>query len=82
MEGGSAFLSKFNYSLKKALQTAYADIVQTDWKEKREFNFWTSKEKRRNFLTKLEKELDIRVPSDWGKVTTAQIAERGMDFMY
>jgi hypothetical protein len=89
--GGSSLLTHYyNGSLFKCLQSVYKGIFiifililikDTNWKRewftKLPKSYWKSMENRRNFLDEIAKKLNIKTPSDWGKVTNQQLFEHG-----
>lgn len=79
--GGRSILKKYNGSLKEALISIFPDVSwQSNWFKnvpKYSFGHWKKKEKQREFFDSLLKELNIKHPSDWGKVTNLFISQKG-----
>jgi spermidine synthase len=77
--GGSAFIQKhYRASLHRALSNVYPQFIWYPWKfTNSPKGFWPLPEHRRSFFLWLEEELEIKHPTDWYRVRTSDIVERG-----
>lgn len=83
--GGKGLLNHYyNGSLYKALISIYPNIEwEKNWfpnifkNERVPTNFWKLKQNQISYFKELEKEFNIRIPSDWGKISISMIHQRG-----
>lgn len=71
-------LADTNFFFGKSLKDLGTDHSWDVPESKRRYRFWRDKENQRILLHKVAKELNIRVPMEWGKVKRSLLYEHGI----